>query len=184
MPTCERCNREVRKLTEHAVSKEKICLKCMTQSGLFVAQQEDIEHDVGDDRRGSIRVPLTIVMGFSLFDDEKQTEISYPAFSVDISTSGICFGWDSCSYCRGYQEHGVDENCVFYPYSMSNEDRKELKLEFKITNTYKMQIESYVIYTLKEERLGLEYVGAQFINLGNQQKRMIEKIIIKYGGGL
>ncbi|MFC1582061.1 hypothetical protein ACFL4W_00845 [Planctomycetota bacterium] len=182
MALCEKCGREVKKLTEHAQSKEKLCLKCITKSGFFIPKEEELE--VQDERRASIRVPITIIMGFTLFDDDQKTEIKYPAFSVDISTAGICFAWDSCSYCRGYIENGIHESCIFYPYALDNPERQELKLEFKITKTYVMTIESYCIYTLKEESLGLEYIGAQFANLTNQQRRMLEKIIIKYGASI
>jgi hypothetical protein len=179
---CEKCGREVRKLTEHAKTKEKLCLKCITKSGFFVPADDEIE--VKDERRGSIRVPITITMGFSLFENDQLTEIKYPAFSVDISTSGICFAWDACSLCRGYLENGVHELCVFYPYAIKSESRRELKLEFKITQTFNMSIDAYVIYTLKEEKLGLEYIGAQFTNLTSQQNHMLEKIIIKFGSGI
>jgi hypothetical protein len=177
---CDKCGRDVRRLTDHAKSHEKLCLKCLTQSGFFAPAEEEMVQ--ADDRRGSIRVPITIIMGFSLFNDSDATEINYPAFSVDISTSGICYAWDSCNVCNGYQENSVHPNCIFYPYYLQNEQRKELKLEFKITKTYSMFVESYVIYTLKEENLGIEYIGAQFMNLSNQQNRMLEKIILKYGG--
>jgi c-di-GMP-binding flagellar brake protein YcgR len=181
VPLCDKCGREVKKLTEHVQTKEKLCLKCITKSGFF-CPAEELPSDLNDDRRGSIRIPITIAMSFALFDEDKYTEIKYPAFTVDISTAGICFAWDSCTVCRGYIPNSVDEQCIFYPYYIKNEKRRDLKLEFKITKSYIMGIEACSVYTLKEDELGLEYIGAQFTNVTPKQRRMLEKIIIKYGG--
>jgi len=182
VPICEKCGKEVKKLTEHVKTKQKLCLKCITQSGFFKPEEEDIAVDSGEDRRGSIRIPITIAMSFALSQDDKFTEIKYPAFTLDISTAGICFAWNSCNICRGYIANSVHEECVFYPYFIKNEDRRPLTLEFKITKSYIMAIEAFTVYTLKEESLGLEYIGAQFANITGKQRRMLEKIILKYGG--
>jgi hypothetical protein len=181
VPICEKCGKEVKKLTEHLKTKEKLCLKCITKSGFF-QPEEEITVEGGEDRRGSIRIPITIAMSFALFQDDKLTEIKYPAFTVDISTAGICFAWNSCNICQGYTPNGVHEKCIFYPYFIQNEARRILKLEFKITKSYIMSIEAFSVYTLKEESLGLEYIGAQFTDVTTKQRRMLEKIILKYGG--
>lgn len=183
MPICDKCGKEVKKLTEHLKTKEKLCLKCITKSGFF-QPEEDITVEGGEDRRGSIRIPITIAMSFALFQDDKFTEIKYPAFTVDISTAGICFAWNSCNVCRGYTANSVHEDCIFYPYFIDNSEKRTLTLEFKITKSYIMCVEAYTVYTLKEESLGLEYIGAQFAEVTGKQRRMLEKIILKYGGSV
>lgn len=182
MPVCARCGKEVRKLIEHAVTKENLCLKCIiaSDSGLYSPKNHD-EIAAKDDKRGSVRVPLSLVMSFAFFEGQEDTEIKYPAFSIDLSLSGICFGWDPCSFCKGYEPNGIHEQCIFYAYFIKNEKRKELFLDFKLTDTYVMRIGSYIVYTLIEDSLGVEYVGAQFVNISNKNQHMVEKIILRFG---
>ena len=46
MPQCSKCGTQVKKLTAHAETKEKMCLKCLTGSGYFALQDHEI---VGED---------------------------------------------------------------------------------------------------------------------------------------
>ena len=182
MPQCSKCGTQVKKLTAHAETKEKMCLKCLTGSGYFALQDHEIVGE--DERRGSVRIPLTVTMDFSLSGTGDTDKQDYGAYTVDISMSGLCFVWDSCGTCgtcRGYKPHGVDEKCVFYPYYVNNPSPRALQLALNISEHHSLKLEAHAIYTVKEETLDLEYAGVKFVNVQRQSRRTLEKIIIKYG---
>ena len=62
-----------------------------------------------------------------------------------------------------------------------NKEHKPLKVKFTVSKNNAMELDAYVIYVLKEEDLGLEYVGAKFVETSNQDRRVLEKILIKHG---
>jgi c-di-GMP-binding flagellar brake protein YcgR len=172
MPICEKCGRTVKKLTMHAGSKQRICVKCVSHSGFIAMTDAELRDD--KERRGSIRIPLTVIMDFAVKGNAKK----YPAFSVDLSMQGICFVWEACLTCAGYTEGGVHPACIFHPCYLHNPDRKPLRLELKVTNTRAITVDAFVAHTTKDRNLGQEYVGAQFCELSNQSRRIIEKMII------
>jgi hypothetical protein len=174
MSTCEKCHREVKKLTMHAASHQRLCVKCISQSGIVTMSDEEI----GDakERRGSIRIPLTVIMDFAV--DGRSGMRKYPAFSVDLSMMGICFVWEACHKCAGYTEGGVHPQCIFHPCYLKNPGRKPLQIELKVTENRAITVDAFVAHTTKDKNLGQEYVGAQFCELSNQSRRIIEKMII------
>ena len=174
MPTCEKCSEQVHKVSTHSITKKSMCLKCLIETGSYQPRLEELEP--GNEKRGSIRIPLTLVMDIELENDKNR----YPAHSADMSMTGICFGWEGCHSCKGYVEQGIDENCIFYPYDISNEDRKTFIIELSISNELSIQVPAYAVYTLKEESLNIEYVGAKFTDLTPEENRAIEEVIIKY----
>jgi len=175
MPRCEKCGREVNKLTVHAKTGKRLCLKCLTESGFFTLSDDDRISPT--ERRASIRIPLTVVMNFSLPHRKEK----YPAYTVDISISGICFGWNACSACHGYTERAIDKDCILYPYYIHNPERKQLELELKVSDTVTIITAAYAVHTYKEENIDIEYVGAKFVNMNVQSRRMLEKLVIKTG---
>jgi len=174
MPICEKCNREVSRLTVHAKTGKKLCLKCITESGFFTLS--DNNRIRKDERRASIRLPVTVVLDFSIDHVKKR----FPAYTVDISMSGLCFGWNGCEVCHGYTEEAIDTDCVLYPYYVNNPDRKKLEVELRITDSITIITKTFVVHTFKENSIDLEYVGAKFVSLNVQNRRMLEKIVIMH----
>lgn len=175
MPICEKCGREVSRLTVHAKSGKRLCLKCITESGFFTLSEDNRIRK--DERRASIRLPVTVVLDFTINHTKKR----FPAYTVDISMSGLCFGWNGCEVCHGYSEEAIDKNCVLYPYYITNPDRKKLEVELRITDSITIITNTFVVHTFKEESINLEYVGAKFVSLNIQNRRMLEKIVIMQG---
>ena len=174
MPTCESCGEQVLKASTHSVTKKTMCLKCLIESGSYQPRLEDLEPD--DEKRSSIRIPMALVLDVEL-EDEK---VKYSAYSADMSMTGICFGWEGCSSCKGYIENGIDKNCILYPYYINNENRKPFVIELGITKESIIQVPAYAAYTMKEESLDIEYVGARFTDLTPEENRTIEELVIKY----
>jgi c-di-GMP-binding flagellar brake protein YcgR len=175
MSTCEKCGRDVKKLTMHAASRMRLCVKCISQSGIVTLSEAELS-DSKDERRGSIRVPLTVIMDFAV---NGQTGVrKYPAFSVDLSMMGICFVWEACHKCAGYTDGGVHPQCIFYPSYLQNPAHRPLRIEIKVSDNRAITVDAYVAHTTKDKNLGQEYVGAKFCELSNQSRRIIEKMII------
>ncbi len=177
MPKCEKCGKEAKKLESDPNENRKICLKCMSESPAFPLSDEELELE--DDRRAHVRIPMAIGLQFQLEKGTGSTLI-YPATSVNISISGICFGWKFCDPCTGYIKGGVHSDCLFYPFSTSSNGNSSLRLKLQITNTYSLDIKAQVVYTLREEELGFEYVGAEFEELAARDKYIIEQILVKH----
>ena len=97
-----------------------------------------------------------------------------------MSMTGICFGWEGCPSCKGYIEKGIDENCIFNPYYINNDKRKTFIIELNISKKLTIQVPAYAVYTMKEESLDIEYVGAKFTDLTPEENRTIEELVIKY----
>lgn len=184
MPECEHCHRDVKKLLAHPFKGEKVCLKCMTRTGFFTKEYSHEIEIYANEKRANIRVPISISMSFGVFDVEKKTEINYPAFSVDLTTEGICFAWEHCKFCLGYEESAVHPKCFFYPYSMyayKVEEERDLTLNLTITDEYVLEIPCRVVYTLKESEMDVEYVGVKFSEISQEKKIIIDMLIHKYG---
>lgn len=182
MSKCMRCGREVRNLTEHSMTGEKLCLRCMTKSGIF-QMSDDRLLVFKDERRDSLRIPIMVSLSFFVYDPARHTTVEYPAFGVNISRTGICFTWDACSTCTGYAESGVDPNCTFYTYFISNPEPRTMRLQIRVTKTHVMTIEAYSVYTMKDPNLNVEYVGAQFTNLSSDNELILERMLVEYGVG-
>ena len=181
MPLCEGCGREVRTLTEHAMSKQRLCLRCMTRSGLF-KMDEDRVVVFKDDRRGSIRIPITV--GISITTRTGKTASrTISTFGANISTTGVCFTWSACRTCTGYLPSGLHPKCFFFHFRADNPNAAPLHLGIQVTKTHIMRIDARVAYTLKDEALGVEYVGAQFTHVSSENHLILEKIIMEYGLG-
>lgn len=176
MVICESCGENVFKVSVHSVTKKKLCLKCLIESGSYQTRFEDI--DTEDEKRGSIRIPLTFVMDIEL----KDREVRHSAFSADMSMTGICFAWEGCKTCTGYMEKDIHENCVFYPYYIHNKNRRTFTVQFSLSQRLSVQVPAYAVYTIKEGSLDIEYVGAKFTDLTPAENRIIEEIIIRYAG--
>lgn len=176
MGICEKCGLDVKKLTVHAETRQHLCLKCISQSG-FLSMNDDEIPSEEPERRSSIRIPLTVTMNFGVSDDNGQIK-KYPAYSVDISMTGMCFVWEACMSCKGYMEGSIDEDCIFFPYFRNNPTRRTFAIELKITDNKSIIVDAYAAHTTQDKNLGQEYVGAQFNNLSNQHRRIIEKMII------
>jgi len=181
MPECAHCGREVMKLLVHPFTNEYVCLKCMTRSGFFSREVQADALPGREERRSAVRIPVSVNMEFEVFDSAKNADVTYPALSVNLSTAGICFAWEHCSPCLGYEEGKVHEKCLFHPYYINNEEARELKLSFNLTVDYTMHIPCFVVYTIKEREMDVEYVGACFSRVTNEQRRILELIIHKYG---
>ena len=178
MPKCSKCGQEVKKLAVHSITKEEYCIRCMPDDGMCHFTDEEV--NAGHEKRSNVRIPVAISMDFSVGDNDSQ-EIKFPAVTVDLSRSGICFAWEQCSNCTGYTENCVNENCLFYTNADENREHKPLKVKFTVSKDNAMELDAYVIYVLKEEDLGLEYVGAKFVDTTNRDRRVLEKILIKHG---
>ena len=181
MPECAHCGREVMKLLNHPFTDEDVCLKCMTRSGFFSREISDDAVPKKDDRRSTIRIPVSIMMEFGIFNSEKEALITYPALSVNLSTAGICFAWEHCRQCAGYSEDRVHSDCMLYPYYIKNKDARELLLTFNLTKDYTMQIPCFLVYVIKEKEMDIEYVGACFAKVSQEERHILETIIHKYG---
>ena len=181
MPVCAHCGREVMKLLQHAFTNEMVCLKCMTKSGFFSREIGDQIIPAREERRSNVRIPVSIVMSFEMFDSEESSKVTYPALSVNLSTAGICFAWEHCNQCLGYEEGDVHEKCMFYPYYHMNENAKELDLTFSLTPECVMQLPCNIVYTVQEKEMDIEYVGACFTEVNAEEKRILEVIVHKYG---
>ena len=177
MPECEKCGREVNKLTVHAKTGQKLCLKCITESGFFTLTDDDMI--TPDERRASIRIPITVVLDFSLAHIKEK----HPAYTVDISMSGLCFGWNACNACHGYEERTIDKDCILYPYYVHNPQRKKLEIELKVKESLTIITDAFAVHTFKDKNIDFEYVGAKFVNLNVQNRRMLEKLVIMQGKG-
>lgn len=174
MPICESCGKQVHKLSVHSVTKKKLCLKCLIESGSYKPRFDDFDAD--DEKRGSIRIPITLIMDMELDSKKKK----YSAYSADMSMTGICIAWDGCSSCSGYIEKGIHENCILHPYYINNEKRKSFTIQLDISKEMAIQVPAYAVYTLKDENIDIEYVGAKFADLTPAENRMIEQVIISY----
>ena len=178
MPKCDKCQQDFYKLTTHSRTKQKLCIRCITDDGCVRFRDEELV--LTHDKRGSVRVPLTVNMTVSLEDGDRM-EMRYPVFSVDLSLTGICFTWEFCPVCHGREAHPeAGAACFFAPFRSKNPDRRELALELQF-GSFILKAKAYVVHILRDDDCDIEYIGAKFSYLGNHERRVLEKIIIKYG---
>jgi hypothetical protein len=175
MPNCDHCERDVIKLLEHPFTHEGVCLKCMTRSGFFSRLTDEDTDVIPRERRSNVRVPVTIEMAFDILD------ISYAAYTVNMALAGICFAWEHCQQCAGYDEGAIDDNCIFAPFYIHGDSPKELMLKFAISETYTMEIPTQIVYTIKEPSMDVEYVGAKFLEVSEKDNLLLEVVIAKFG---
>lgn len=173
MAICGQCGREVKALTTHATKEHTLCLRCLSKSGFFSVKEEEEVSKYSS--KGSLRIPCKIRLGQSSNEGNIYGR-NYFTLCVDINISGICFVWDSCVACRGFSDEGIHEKCIFYPFHIENEGRRELQIELEISDSDTIKTDAYATYTAKEEKYGLEYVGVQFINLSLKDRQIIEKM--------
>jgi len=169
------------KLLKHPFTDEDVCLKCMTVSGFFSREISQDALPERRERRGNIRIPVSIMMEFDIPSSKKGAVVTNPALSVNLSTAGICFAWEHCAACAGYTEGSVHPDCMFYPYYIHNDSAKELGLTFNLTQDYSMEIPCRIVYTIQEKEMDIEYVGACFSKVSEEERLMLEIIIHKYG---
>jgi len=175
MPVCDSCGVEVHKLSVHPVTKKNLCMKCLIEAGSFRPDLEDLDPDT--EKRASIRIPLTLVMSVEL--DGAKTEKTFAGYSLDISMRGICFGWPGCASCPGYTENGIHEKCIFHPHAAHTPGRQPFLIKIDLSREVKIEAPAYAVYTLKDESINIEYVGARFTDLDPAANRMLEELIIK-----
>jgi hypothetical protein len=62
-----------------------------------------------------------------------------------------------------------------------NENAKELDLTFSLTPECLMQLPCNIVYTIQEKEMDIEYVGACFTEVNDEERRILEVIVHKYG---
>ena len=176
MPVCKQCKCTVKKVIPHATTGIKLCLQCITENGIFHLHKKDLI-DINE-RRDHVRVPLSIVMEFSLKDKPHDLR-HFPAYTIDLSLSGLSFAWDACSHSKHEDSYTVDTGCLLYPYWIDHTSPEELILDVHIGSSLIVSIASHVIYTASDPDTGMEYVGVRFLHVNPQTRRFLEKTIFK-----
>jgi hypothetical protein len=181
MPVCGKCGKEVRKLTKHINEEEPQCVKCASDTALHPLDLTLLDFE--NEKRASLRIPLFVEMDFIIhkFMHNDTKSMRYPAQSIDISMTGICFTWGMCEECNGHVSHGVHENCLFYPYYIANKKKVPLHLELRVMDDYILKTDAWVVHVTQEENINMEFIGACFTGkMKPIDKRIIENLVIKY----
>ena len=180
MPKCSQCGKNVKKLTMHARTRELVCLRCVKEDGFLTLNKTELLE--GNERRAHIRIPLTVLLDISLTQGKEKTSQAYQGYTVDISLDGLCFVWTHCTDCTiSLKGRTISPDCIFYPYSLQHPEPKPLLLNLNISKNATTILEGFAIYTLFEKKQNIEYVGVNFANLTPQNRRNLEKLIIRYG---
>jgi c-di-GMP-binding flagellar brake protein YcgR len=158
----------------------KACLRCIIQKGDYTSLLNEYIPD--NERRASVRIPITVNMNFSLPGETESEDGSYPAYVLDLSMSGLCFGWRGCPVCTEYKPKTIHEKCILYPFFIDNEDRKPMNLDLKVDDGT-ISIDAFAVYSVKDEDEGIEYIGTKFTDLSSLNQRLIEKLVITLGRG-
>lgn len=174
MARCERCSREVSKLVMHAHSGEHICVQCLTQDGIWELASESSLPTW--ERRGSTRIQFSTPMTI-----RTAAGLSFPVLSVDISMTGLCFAWTACHDCPpAIARPDITPSCVFFPHYTGNPDALDLEIDILLRSRCVIPLKARLVYILRDTSLDLEYVGAKFMNVPNEYRRALEKLIIRY----
>lgn len=202
MSECEICGKEVKKLLAHPMSKKGVCYQCLSKDGFFSRDVSEHMHFITDEKRSSLRIPLSICLSFELPNTEGEGKTTYEAISVDLSITGVCFAWEQCKDCNGYKRieihpdcfvlekcreckvykrHSVHPNCLFYPYSVNNDYGKDLDITFKLSEDYSLILPCRIANVLQEDDNDIEYVGASFSKFDLKELKILEILIIEYG---
>lgn len=110
------------------------------------------------------RLPAEIKIHFPDASGVNRT-YSYPATAVSLSVKGICFEWNSCSQCWGYEPNGVHPSCFFNRYVLNRPDSVPVDVSVQLHGATKVEASMKIVYTLFDAS-GVEFIGAQFIRIG------------------